>query len=149
LNSERFTIVEDVVAPGEPQRDGHLLDFQTQELVTTMWRRYVAAVRDSLDFSRVQPVLRKVSYTLDGEAMPGDSLQVGLRMRSRTRRSCTFEGAVWHAGDGRPVHTAELVMVFVDTTARASVEVPAEFWAAVERFEGGALTVDLPAGATP
>ena len=139
---EGFTLVDEFVAPGTPGRDGHLLDYETQQFVTSMWRRYIAAVRDDVDFSRVQPVLRRVSYSLESEALPGERLTCGIRVAGRTRRSCTFAGVLSHSEDGRPIHVAQMVMVFLDTVTRTAVEVPTPIWAAIERLEGRSIPIE-------
>ena len=37
-----YTIIEDIVSPGEPGDAHHLVDYQTQELVSTLWSKYLA-----------------------------------------------------------------------------------------------------------
>lgn len=143
MHEDRFTIVEDLVAPGDPDSHHHLVDYQTQELVSKLWSKYLAKAREGLAPSTVVPVMRRVSYSLDSESLPGDQLQRGIRAVSRSRRSCTFEAALWHAGDGRMVHSAELVTVFVDP-AQGAVAVPEDFWAAVETIEGRPIPAAQP-----
>ena len=139
-----FTLVDDVVITGEP-RQHHLLDHQTQQPVSTLWSAYLARVRSVLPPGGAHPVLRRVSYALENEAFPGDPLRCGIRMTARTRRSCTLAAALWHAGDGRMVHVAELVTVFVDPTQRGgAVAIPDDFWAEVERVEG--RSIPMPEG---
>jgi hypothetical protein len=134
-DEERFSIIEDVVAPGEPGSDYHLVDYQTQELVSKLWSTYLARAREGLEPTSVTQAMRRVSYSLDSECKPGQRLRRGIRAVSRSRRACTFEAVLWHADDGRVVHSAELVTVFVDPKL-GSVEIPADFWAAVEGIEG-------------
>ena len=138
MNEDRFTIVEDLVAPGDPDSHYHLVDYQTQEMVSTLWSKYLAMAREGLSPSTVVPAMRRVSYSLDSEATPGQRLQRGIRVASRSRRACTFEAGLWHAEDGRMVHSAEMVTVFVDP-AKGAVEIPEDFWAAVERIEGRSI----------
>jgi acyl-CoA thioesterase FadM len=133
-----FTIVEEIVAPGDPESHYHLVDYQTQELVSTLWSVYLARAREGLAASPVSPAMRRVTYSLDSECAPGDRLRREIRVASRSRRSCTFEARLIHADDGRVVHAAEMVTVFVDP-ARGAVEIPADFWAAVERIEGRSI----------
>jgi acyl-CoA thioesterase FadM len=145
VHEDSYTIVEDVIGPGEPGDDHHLIDYQTQELVSRLWSKYLAQVREGLAPSTVGPVMRRASYSLDNEAFAGDKLQQGIRAVSRTRRSCTFAAGLWHADDGRMVHSAEIVTVFVEPGTGA-VEVPADFWAAVEKLEGRSIPVTERAG---
>jgi acyl-CoA thioesterase FadM len=135
-----FTIVEEIVAPGDPGSHAHLVDYQTQELVSTLWSAYLAKAREGLAPSSVTPAMRRVSYSLDSECTPGQRLTRSIRVASRSRRSCTFEARLTHADDGRPVHVAEMVTVFVDP-AQGAVEIPEDFWAAVERMEGRSIPV--------
>jgi acyl-CoA thioesterase FadM len=139
-HDEEFTLIEDVVAPGDPSQHYHLVDYQTQELVSTLWSAYLAKVRADLPPSPVVPAMRRASYSLDGEAFAGQSLQRGIRAVARSRRSVTFDGAVWHADDGRFVHRAEIVTVFIEP-GTGSVAVPEDFWAAVEALEGRTIPI--------
>jgi acyl-CoA thioesterase FadM len=140
VHEDEYTIVEDVTGPGEPGDDHHLVDYQTQELVSTLWSKYLAQARQDLAPSPVIPALRRVSYSLDSEAFAGQPLQRGIRVVGRSRRSSTFAAGLWHAGDGRMVHSAEMVTVFVEP-GQGAVEVPDDFWAAVEKIEGRRIPV--------
>ena len=140
MHEDEFTIVEDAVGPGEPGGHHHLVDYQTQELVSTLWSKYLAEARAGLDASAVVPAMRRVSYSLDNEAFGGDELQRGIKAIGRSRRSCTFAAALWHKADGRMVHQSEIVTVFVEP-GKGAVEVPADFWAAVEKLEGKEIPV--------
>lgn len=135
-----YTLVEDVLAPGEPGSHYHLVDYQTQELVSTLWSKYLAVNRQGLDPAGTQPAMRRVTYSLDSEAVPGDELQRGIKAVSRTRRGFTCEAALWHKADGRFVHRAEIVTVWVEPGTGA-VEIPADFWAKVEETEGREIPV--------
>ena len=61
-------------------------------------------------------------------------------MVGRSRRSCTFAAGLWHADDGRLVHSAEIVTVFVEP-GKGAVEVPEDFWSAVQEIEGRLIAV--------
>ena len=39
MHEDTYTLVEDVVGPGEPGDDHHLVDYQTQELVSRLSRQ--------------------------------------------------------------------------------------------------------------
>lgn len=140
MSTEEFTLVEDLVAPGEPENRYHLVDYQTQELVSKLWSKYLAIVREGLDPSTPPPAMRWASYSLESDCFPGQRLRRAIRMESRTRRSCTFKGALWHADTKQMIHSATLVTVFLDP-ANGAVEVPANFWAAVERLEGRSIAM--------
>jgi acyl-CoA thioesterase FadM len=140
VHEDEYSIVEDITGPGEPGDAHHLVDYQTQELVSTLWSKYLAHARQGLVPSTVIPAMRRVSYSLDSEAFAGQRLQRGIKVLGRSRRSCTFAAGLWHADDGRMVHSAEMVTVFVEPGAGA-VEVPEDFWAAVEKIEGRSIPV--------
>lgn len=140
MHEDEYTIVEDITGPGTPGESHHLVDYETQELVSTLWSKYLAQAREGLAPSAVIPAMRRVSYSLDSEAFAGQSLQRGIKAVSRSRRSCTFAAGLWHGDDGRMVHQAEMVTVFVEPGA-GSVAVPDDFWAAVEKIEGHSIPV--------
>ena len=140
MHEDEYTIIEDVVGPGPEGDTHHLIDYQTQELVSVLWSAYLARAREGLAPSDVGPVMRRVSYVLDNEAFAGQKLQRGIRATGRSRRSCTFAAGLWHPEDGRMVHTCEMVTVFVEP-GKGAVEVPADFWAAVEGIEGRSIPV--------
>jgi acyl-CoA thioesterase FadM len=140
MREDEYTIVEDVTGPGAPGDAHHLVDYQTQELVSVLWSRYLAKARESLPPSSVTPAMRRVSYSLDNEAFAGQALQRGIRVVGRSRRACTFAASLWHADDGRLVHSAEIVTVFVEPREGA-VEIPQEFWSAVEGMEGRRIPI--------
>ena len=141
MHEDEYTIIEDVTADAGPAGGHHhMVDYQTQELVSLLWSKYLARAREGLAPSTVIPAMRRVSYSLDNEAFGGQELQRGIRAVSRSRRSCTFAAGLWHADDGRMVHRAEMVTVFVDP-GKGAVEVPEDFWSAIEGIEGRSIPV--------
>jgi acyl-CoA thioesterase FadM len=140
MREDEYTIVEDVIGPGEPGDAHHLVDYQTQELVSLLWSKYLAKAREGLPVSTVSPAMRRVTYSLDNEAFAGQALQRGIRVEGRSRRSCSFAAGLWHADDGRIVHSAEIVTVFVEP-GKGAVEVPEDFWSAVEEIEGRRIPI--------
>ena len=140
MREDEYTIVEDVVGPGEAGDHHHLVDYQTQEIVSTLWSKYLAKARAGLAPSPVIPAMRRVSYSLDNEAFAGQALQRGIRVVGRSKRSCTFAAGLWHAADGSMVHSAEMVTVFIEP-GKGSVGVPEDFWEAVEAIEGRSIPV--------
>jgi acyl-CoA thioesterase FadM len=145
VHEDEYTIVEDIVGPGAPGDHHHLVDYQTQEMVSTLWSKYLARAREGLPPSAVIPAMRRVSYSLDSEAFGGQALQRGIKVLGRSRRSTTFAAGLWHKDDGRMVHSAEMVTVFVEP-GKGSVEVPEDFWAAVEQIEGRTIPIAERAG---
>jgi acyl-CoA thioesterase FadM len=135
-----YTLVEDVVGPGEPGNEHHLVDYETQELVSRLWSAYIAKNREGTSMGGTQPAMRRVTYSLDNEAFAGDELQRGIKVISRTRRGFTCEAALWHQSDGRYVHRAELVTVWVEV-GNGAVPIPEDFWRNVEAMEGKEIPV--------
>src|SRR5215213_9913510 len=113
MREDEFTIIEDVVGPGDPSDRHHLIDYQTQELVSRLWSKYLARMRDEEGPSEVMQAMRRAWYQMDNEAFAGDRLQRGIRMVGRTRRGCTFAVGLWHADTGKMVHQGEIVTVFI------------------------------------
>jgi acyl-CoA thioesterase FadM len=140
VHDDEFTIIEDVIAPGAEGDTHHLIDYQTQELVSRLWSAYLVRAQAGLAPSAAGPIMRRASYVMDNEAFAGQSLQRGIRAVGRSRRSCTFDAGLWHPEDGRMVHRAEIVTVFVEP-GKGAVEIPADFWAAVEKIEGRSMPV--------
>lgn len=139
MHEDQYTIVEDITAAGGPAGEHHhMVDYQTQELVSLLWSKYLAKAREGLSTSSAAPVMRRVSYSLDNEAFSGHALERGIRAIGRSRRSCTFAAGLWHADDGRMVHSAEMITVFVEP-GKGAVEVPDDFWAAVEAIGGRSI----------
>jgi acyl-CoA thioesterase FadM len=140
MHEDEYTLIEDITAPGELGDAHHLVDYQTQELVSTLWSKYLARVREDLPPSSVVPAMRRVSYSLDTEAFAGQALQRGIKVTARSRRSCTFAAGLWNADNGSMIHAAEMVTVFVEP-GKGAVEIPADFWAGVEKIEGREIPV--------
>jgi acyl-CoA thioesterase FadM len=135
VHEDEYTFVEDLVGPGEAGSDHHLVDYVTQEIVSTLWTKYLAQVRAALPPTPVVQAMRRVTYTLDAEAFAGQELQRGIRVVGRSNRTLTFNSALWHKDTGRLVHNAELTTVFIEP-GEGSVPVPEDFLAVVEKFEG-------------
>jgi acyl-CoA thioesterase FadM len=142
VHEDEYTIVEDMTAPlvGPGEEAHHLVDYVTQEMVSTLWTKYLANVRAELPPTPVVQAMRRVTYSLDSEAFAGQPLQRGIRVVGRTRRSLTFNSALWHKDTGAMVHDAELVTVFIEP-GKGSVPIPDDFAAVVEKFEGRSIPI--------
>jgi len=141
MHEDEYTIIEDVVAPGEPGSQHHLVDYETQELVSKLWSKYVAMAREGLESGDIVPAPRRITTVLDNECFAGQALQRGIKAVARTRRTYTLQAALWHADDGRMVVTSEFVTVAADRSTGSAVEIPAELWANVERIEGHEIPI--------
>src|ERR1700722_13547100 len=63
---DQYTIVEDVAAPaGAYGEHSHVVDFQTQQLLSQLWTACLASIRAELPPSKVGQVVRRVTYQLD------------------------------------------------------------------------------------
>ena len=145
MREDEYTLIDDVVGPGEPGDTHHLIDYQTQELVSRLWTEYLARMRAACPPTTVVQAMRAASYRLDNEAFAGDALQRGIRMERRTTRACTLAVGLWHATTGAMVHQGEIVTVFIDP-GTGSVPIPDDWWAAVEAFEGKTFEIPERAG---
>jgi len=141
MHEDEYTIVEDVVAPGEAGAHYHLIDYQTQELISKLWSAYVARANEGIAAGDVVPAPKRITTVLETECFPGEKLQRGIKVVSRTRRSYAMQAGLWHAEDGRMVQTTEIVTVAADRSTGRAVEIPADFWANVERIEGHEIPV--------
>ena len=141
MHEDEYTIIEDVVAPGEAGSQHHLVDYETQELVSKLWSKYVAMAREGLDAGDVvrrHDGSRPCSTT---SASPDSRSSAASKRSARTRRTYTLQAALWHADDGRMVVTSEIVTVAADRSTGSAVEIPAELWANVERIEGHEIPI--------
>ena len=141
MHDDEYTIIEDVVAPGESGTHYHLVDYQTQELISKLWSKYVAIAGDGTAAGDVVPAPRRITTVLESECFAGQQLQRGIKTVARTRRTYTLQAALWHADDGRMVVTSEIVTVAADRSTGSAVEIPVDFWANVERMEGREIPI--------
>jgi acyl-CoA thioesterase FadM len=141
MHEDDYTIVEDVVAPGEAGAHHHLVDFETQELLSKLWSKYVAMAGDGVPAGDVVPAPKRITTVLESECFAGQKLQRGIKAVARTRRTYTLQAALWHADDGRMVVTSEIVTVAADRSTGSAVEIPAGFWENVERIEGREIPI--------
>ena len=125
MHEDEYTVIEDVVAPGEAGDQHHLVDYETQELVSKLWSKYVAMASEGFDAGDVVPAPRRITTVLDTECFAGQSLQRGIKAVARTRRTYTLQAGLWHADDGRMVVTSEIVTVAADRSTGSAVEIPA------------------------
>jgi len=137
MHADEYTLVDDVVV----ERDDpghHLVDYETTELISKLWSIYLAKVREGTGPGPT-PALRRTVSDFLAEGFPGQKLQRGIRMESRTRRGCTFRAGLWHADDGRMVQQSEIVTVWVGPEGAAPI--PDDVWANVEQLEGRSIPV--------
>lgn len=80
--------------------------------------------------------LRNMMINYDSEAFPGESLQCGVRLIRRSRRTLTLRQAMWETTTHRVVVEAEMTRVFFLVASRQAVDVPEDMWAAIRAYEG-------------
>jgi acyl-CoA thioesterase FadM len=141
MREDEYTVVEDVVGPGDPNSDYHLLVWQTQQLTELLWSSYLATANKGNDNGDVVVAPRRVTIMVETESYPGQLLKRGIRTVSRTRRSFTLEAAVWDAKDDHLICTTEIVTVCVDRSSAKAVEPPPALWAGIERLEGRTIAI--------
>jgi acyl-CoA thioesterase FadM len=140
VHEDEYTLIEDIAAPAKDDAGHHLVDYETGKLISNLWSIYLAKAREGTA-PGATPALRRTTNDFHSEGFSGQQFQRGIRMVSRTRRGCTLRAGLWHAEDGRMIQTAEIVTVFIDPDAGGAAEVPADFWANVEAFEGHTIPV--------
>ncbi len=141
MRADEYTIVEDVIAPGEIGSHYHLLVWQTHQFTELLWSSYLATAHGGFDYGDVQPAPRRVTTLVESECFPGQKLKRGMRTVSRTRRTFTLEGAFWDADDDHLITSTEIVTVCVDRTTAAAIEPPERLWTGIERLEGHSIPV--------
>ena len=113
----------------------------------------VTYMRDVLGRRRIEGMarghivgVREMVTSYIAQAHPGEQLYGGCRILGRSRRSWCFDELICTAD--RVVVRCRLIECAIHD-GRA-VEVPADFWAAVEQAEGRELPIrELPVGRTP
>lgn len=55
-----------------------------------------------------------------------DEIEVGVKLGSHGRSSLTWELAIFHRGDDKPLTTGEVVWVYVDMAAHKAARIPEE-----------------------
>lgn len=124
-----------------PATHYHLVDYETQELVSKLWSKYVAMASVGIEAGDVVPAPRRITTMLENECFGGQLLQRGIKTVARTRRTYTMQAGLWHADDGRIVVTSEIVTVAADRSTGSAVEIPADYWTNVERIEGREIPI--------
>ena len=70
MRADEYTIVEDVIAPGEIGSDYHLLVWQTHQFTELLWSSYLATAHGGFDYGDVQPAPRRVTTFVESECFP-------------------------------------------------------------------------------
>ncbi|RRD80518.1 acyl-CoA thioesterase [Alloprevotella sp. OH1205_COT-284] len=91
------------------------------------------------DFRRqsVVPLIANINADFIEPVVYGDDIVVETRISHLGTKSFTLEQRAVNQKNGRVVCTARTVMVCVDLKKQESVEIPAEYRAAIEAYEAG------------
>jgi acyl-CoA thioesterase FadM len=98
------------------------------------WQAWIGAGRNL--------VIRQVVIDFLGEVREPTILVIGVRARSRRRRSITLDEAVWIAGTGEIVARGRSIHIAVSVDPPAAIELPAELVARAEEVEGEPVPVE-------
>ena len=82
-------------------------------------------------------VMRAMTVEYEAPAVFDDLLEVFVRMTRMGRSSITFDCAAYRVDDDVLMCTSTQTLVFIDTAARRPTAIPADYRAALERFEAG------------
>ena len=139
----RFVV--DLVAP-DAGHGRHVANMAIDEIFYDTRNRYLRGlgVEDLWD-REVQPQIREALIRFDSEAMPGDRLRCASWVVSRSCRAFVIEQTLASA-DGRMVATCRSVCVAVNTVHGGAAALPDDLWAAVEAFEGRAISAATTPG---
>lgn len=128
---------------------GHLDNAGAAELLSQARNRYFAeaVAWPGIGRDTVWTSVRRLVIEYESEAFTGERLAAGVRCIGRTRRTVRLREAMWAADAGRVVARCEAVIVTFDVSSRTSIDVPAELWEHVQRFEGPLPTLESGVGA--
>ena len=139
MGDSSFSLIDNVVAPSDTQRDGgHVVDFEVQKLLSLGWQKYVAVVREMAGDTNPAAV-RHITTSFEGECHGGDQLVRGVRALHRTRRSYVLEEVLLDLATKRPVASSRVVVASVDPVTGKAAPIPEELWRSIQEFEGREL----------
>ena len=88
-------------------------------------------------------VIRRLEIDFEHEVRGGIPLKVGVRAATRTRRTITFEEAVWRVDPPVLIVAARSVHLLVLVDTPGAIDLPDDVVARFEAFEGQPLTIEL------
>jgi acyl-CoA thioesterase FadM len=131
--------VHDLVA-ADPGTGHHVANMAIDEIFYDTRNRYLRGLGvEDLWAREVQPQIREALIRFESEAMPGDRLRCATWVSSRSNRAFVIEQSL-AVPDGRLVATCRSVWVAVNTVRGGATAIPDDLWAAVEAFEGRAIS---------
>ena len=115
--------------------------------IADYWRALALPYEESMAQLGGDLYVKKAALEYHGSAHFDDRLDVALKCARIGNSSLSFVGAIFRGAEC--LIGAELVYVFADPATQTSRPVPAALRGLVERFEAGALVLDLRLGGWP
>jgi acyl-CoA thioesterase FadM len=131
------------VVPSVELHPFHVHNLGVTEMLFAARNSYVADAvgvgwRD-LSRSGRNMVMRRLEIDFESEVSAGIALKVGVRAATRSRRTLTFEEAVWRTDTGDAVAVARSVHLLVLLDAPGAIDLPDDVVEGFESFEGRPL----------
>lgn len=137
-----FRFVQDVTPPSEGHRF-HLNNLTIAELLFHGRNAYitqgVGMAWEGLFESGRNMIMRRLEIDYEREAPAGVPIKVGVRAARRSRRTMTFEEAVWLVEPAVPIAVARSVHLVVRFDTPGSIELPDDVVGLFEAYEGHPL----------
>ena len=141
-----YRFVKDV-APLDSSHGIHLHNLAIAELLFDARNAYltegIGVTWEGLLRSGQNLVMRRLEIDFEHEVRGGIPLKVGVRAVTRTRRTITFEEAVWRVDPPVAIATARSVHLLVLVDAPGAIDLPDDVVARFEAFEDQPLTIKL------
>jgi len=142
----RYRFVKDV-EPLDPSYGIHLHNLAIAELLFDARNAYltegIGVTWEGLQRSGHNLVMRRLEIDFEHEVREGIPLKVGVRAATRTRRTITFEEAVWRVDPPVLIAAARSVHLLVLVDTPGAIDLPDDVVARFEAFEGQPLTIEL------
>lgn len=142
----RYRFVKDV-APLDPSHGIHLHNLAIAELLFNARNAYltegIGVTWEGLQRSGRNLVIRRLEIDFEHEVCGGIPLKVGVRATTRTRRTITFEEAVWRVDPPVSIAAARSVHLLVLVDTPGAIDLPDDVVARFEAFEDQPLTIEL------
>jgi len=138
-----YRFVRDVVPSGE-HRHVHLHNLAIAELLFDARNTYITECAgltwESLAASGRTLILRRLEIDFEREVRAGIPLRIGVRAASRSRRTVTFEEAVWSVDRAALIAVAKSVHLVVRVDTPGAIELPTDVVQRFESYEGRPLS---------
>lgn len=142
----RYRFVKDV-APTDPSHGIHLHNLAIAELLFDARNAYltegIGVTWEGLQRSGRNLIIRRLEIDFEHEVRGGIPLKVGVRAATRTRRTITFEEAVWRVDPPVSIAAARSVHLLLLVDTPGAIDLPDDIVNRFEAFEGQPLTVEL------